>query len=644
MKKFIKKLILLVSMITVSASAYAYDFEVDGIYYNIISIPNETCAVTKSPDSYKGVIKIPSEAYSGGRTFTVVSIEPYAFENNIEITEVQLGNNLKQIGACAFANCSNIKKVMIFSKNCDSAGTLENPAFKNCLNINVLEFGSDVISVPKYLMVEAAYLDKIQFGENIRNIGDYAFYSHPEIKEILLSNSLQKVGKHSFENCNGIVDLILPDDVVSLDEYAFAGCKSLKNIKFPKSLQIIYKSAFESCEKINQIDFSNCNLLEIGESAFYNCSDVKKLCFSQILTKIGDESFGKNVKLQSISIPESVISIGFGAFEECSSLLDVTCYNCKAKIGKKAFYGTSSLTKIDLGNNISSIGEEAFKESNIESITIPNSVSVIYPDVFDSNLKSLIIADGDNPIKFEMNQHKSVYSTYSSYDSAYPYYTSHYITYYTGKIAPNVNELYLGRNIDYGPSAFYNSTQTEIYCPLPPTLKVLTLGLGFNKITKGFKLESNVAYYKNQTDYNRGSKSYAKCTKIKASIVTDSIEEIRIINIEPPIPYTDWIGNSYTYPNNTNLFSDTQYKKVKLCVPVGYVDKFKKADVWENFWCIEGFDAGTGIQETVIEEKEKVEIGIYDLNGRRVSEDYDGIIIIRYSDGSTRKLLSNRVH
>ena len=44
--------------------------------------------------------------------------------------------------------------------------------------------------------------------------------------------------------------------------------------------------------------------------------------------------------------------------------------------------------------------------------------------------------------------------------------------------------------------------------------------------------------------------------------------------------------------------------------------------------------------DIVISENERAEIARYNLQGQKVSEDYQGMVIVRYSDGSTKKLLN----
>ena len=62
----------------------------------------------------------------------------------------------------------------------------------------------------------------------------------------------------------------------------------------------------------------------------------------------------------------------------------------------------------------------------------------------------------------------------------------------------------------------------------------------------------------------------------------------------------------------------------------------------KNFWNIEGFDP-SGIDDvttnTLNPSSSCQEISRYDLNGQSVSEDYKGVVIVRFSDGTTKKII-----
>ena len=122
----------------ISLTAYCYDVEVDGIYYNEISFLGRKVAVTAPPENikYSGDIIIPSEIVIDGLTFNVVEIEPDAFYDCTDLTTISLGKNIEKIGARAFHNCDKIQYLSIGPK----VETIEVDAFHGCTSLSLLSF------------------------------------------------------------------------------------------------------------------------------------------------------------------------------------------------------------------------------------------------------------------------------------------------------------------------------------------------------------------------------------------------------------------------------------------------------------------------------------------------------------------------
>lgn len=80
--------------------ASAYDFQVDGIYYNIISASELTCAVTSGENKYTGEIVIPNTVTYKGRKLSVNSIEDNSFDGCTGVNKLVIedGNATLQLG------------------------------------------------------------------------------------------------------------------------------------------------------------------------------------------------------------------------------------------------------------------------------------------------------------------------------------------------------------------------------------------------------------------------------------------------------------------------------------------------------------------------------------------------------------------
>lgn len=102
-----KRLLLSLMLLVASLASFAHDFEVDGIYYNVLSKAGLTCEVTyKGSDyssaAYTGNVNIPSQVSYGGKMYNVTSIGSSAFWSCSSLTSVNIPNSVTSIGDFAF--------------------------------------------------------------------------------------------------------------------------------------------------------------------------------------------------------------------------------------------------------------------------------------------------------------------------------------------------------------------------------------------------------------------------------------------------------------------------------------------------------------------------------------------------------------
>lgn len=132
---------------------------------------------------------------------------------------------------------------------------------------------------------------------------------------------------------------------------------------------------------------------------------VKEIVIPEGITKINGGAFMYNEALESISLPDSLITLG-SAFPYCKSLKSLTipknvtwlgnsiCNGLKAlqsvsfpgsikKVPQQSCQDCVSLTSVTLGEGIETIGERAFCFcTHLESITLPDSLNVIEKEAF----------------------------------------------------------------------------------------------------------------------------------------------------------------------------------------------------------------------------------------------------------------------
>ena len=100
---------------------------------------------------------------------------------------------------------------------------------------------------------------------------------------------------------------------------------------------------------------------------------------------------------------------------------------------------------------------------------------------------------------------------------------------------------------------------------------------------------------------------------------------------------------TYIYCYNTtpptiekNTFDQEQYTWADLYVPDGYLDTYANAKYWENFQYKHEFNAD-GI--TFVANERLTIKEIFDLNGRKLSQTKQGVNIVRYANGTTKKFI-----
>lgn len=121
MKNFIFTTLLLIVSLCAATASYAHDVEIDGIYYEI-NTTDKTASVTSkgdnydASDEYQGSVVIPSHITISGNTYSVSSINNYAFKNCTSLTNVEIPYTVASIGYNAFGGCTSLTNIHIPDK------------------------------------------------------------------------------------------------------------------------------------------------------------------------------------------------------------------------------------------------------------------------------------------------------------------------------------------------------------------------------------------------------------------------------------------------------------------------------------------------------------------------------------------------
>ncbi len=407
-KNLLRRFFATLMLLTVCTLTWAYDFTVNGIYYNMNSDGTSVTVTYESTsyNSYSGSVTIPSQVTYNGETYDVTSIGYQAFYKCSGLTSVTIGNSVTSIGKDAFSGCSGLTKAEFASieslckiefKTSQYSPCLSNPLYYahnlyiNGQEVKDLVIPNSVTSIENFAFYGCSGLTSITIPSSVTSIGGLAFSNCTSLTSVTIGNSVTSIGNSAFSSCSGLTSVTIPNSVTSIGERAFYNCSGLTSVIIPNGVTSIGEDAFYYCsgltkaefasiESLCKISFENysANPLYYAKHLYINGQEVIDLVIPNSVTSIGDYAFYRCSGLTSVTIPSSVTIIGSQAFSGCSNLTSVTIPNSVTSIGSGAFSGCSSLTSVTIPNSVTSIGISAFRDcSGLESITIPNSVTNI---------------------------------------------------------------------------------------------------------------------------------------------------------------------------------------------------------------------------------------------------------------------------
>jgi len=130
-------------------------------------------------------------------------------------------------------------------------------------------------------------------------------------------------------------------------------------------------------------------ITKIGESAFENNSDLVRVTLPNAITIIPKRAF-YGCALKTVTIPNSVTTISVEAFKK-NQLTSVTFGNSIAEIGESAFEDNKLVALFRMPTSLRSIYKRAFANNNLETVIIPNGVTIIMAGCFTNNPVNFVI-------------------------------------------------------------------------------------------------------------------------------------------------------------------------------------------------------------------------------------------------------------
>ena len=341
-------------------------------------------------------------------TNNIVDIGSWAFSGCTRLTNIKIPDNIEHIGTAPFANCTSLTDIELPN----NLTSITDNMFAGCTSLTNIEIPNSVTSIGGAAFYCCTSLTNIEIPDSVTSIGDSAFYNCNSLTNVVIGNSVTSIGDSTFENCKSLKKIKIGNGVNSIGSKSFLGCIQLEEVVIPKNVSYLGSRVFEKCKNLNTVQVLG-SVEVIPYLAFSSCSNLTNVSFSEGVKKVDTYAFVSCSNLETIILPQSTEIIGNNAFEGCRSLSSIHIPSNVKSIGKHAFSDCINVNNIYIQDVKSWCEIDFYDGTNVFSSPLDNGYQINGDINFYINgvlTTDIVIPEGVTAIK-------SRYFTYTSITS-----------------------------------------------------------------------------------------------------------------------------------------------------------------------------------------------------------------------------------
>ena len=605
---------------------------------------------------------------------SVTSIGGGAFSGCSGLTSITIPNSVTSIGGGAFNYCSGLKEVIIM----DSDQMLElSSGFES---LETLYLGRNILYSNYSPFHGLKTLNTVTIGNNVTSINGYMFSECSGLTNLTIPNSVTYIGSGAFYGCGNLESITLGDYIKSFDQYnTFYGCPAKLYVNngtgtlltawsngiepyeigtgqrltepyitvstTQTTAKVMLRNYKQYTDFVFYKDYYYNEILEDNEYTITGLNPETTHDASITISKdVNGETFSctiyKDYKTQNIDP-----TINSGTATASSINYSGSYIHGDAKVVSQAMaFGDGTYSECNTGHNIGLEPNKSYtvyykitlengttyttqKNVSTQSLTLETQQPKVI-NAGDVIVKATSnIDDAEKNVGFEWRRTDWTNDFASNTGSGYLYggemegYIRNMAIAYLWKYRPyyesNSGSRYYGEWVGIDP------TNTSYFEPTVHTYDKVNVDGNMVKVT-GYAqrgtdniTEQGFVYWKNNTANNAKGYGARDISSVPAGAQTVTVRVSNNPVIEATLSGLDFNSN-YSY--------------------VAFITTDEGIFYGEEQIFTTGVDT-TGISRVESENKEKTIIGYYSINGQKMDTIRPGINIIRYSDGSTRKVL-----
>lgn len=344
---------------------------------------------------FKGCEKLETVSFAN-EELSVESTISYIGENAFEGTalkEFHVPFNASSVKKNAFAECKALERMYVYNNKIAShtntfvvdeesgeASWVKSSGYQGLVKLETKMFYNDESFEGLVLVDEnnnaISSLTEVSFPVTISSIGganeDAMMFTNTKINTINLGFDYSDITDEEY------LEYVEDQDVTILPPTFCESAHFLKNIDFGgvySTITVLNRAAFKDCIALESVDMPN-SIVTIETNVFEGCTSLKSVNLSSSCASITTKTFFGCSALESISIPNSYKTIGQEAFANCTSLTSVNLGSdaTLTNVGREAFANCTSLVSFEFPNTCDAVADGVFKNtSSLTSVTLSDN-------------------------------------------------------------------------------------------------------------------------------------------------------------------------------------------------------------------------------------------------------------------------------
>ena len=224
------------------------------------------------------------------------------------------------------------------------------------------------------------------------------------IPAIISGTQITAIAPRAFRNRSSLTSVTIPSSVTNIGEYAFYNCTNITSLRFNGSgLKIIGANAFDNCVALINLTIPE-GVETIEVQAFYDCDGLTNLTIPGGITTIKNGAFSSLDSLKELTISGEYDTrnwLSYNGVMDCVTFTGTFVHPAARYEYSDGSYGYESLPgrrarKVVITDTVTEIGEMAFQDrDSIEELIIGSGVTKIGNLAFQNcyNLKHLTLGE-----------------------------------------------------------------------------------------------------------------------------------------------------------------------------------------------------------------------------------------------------------